>query len=106
VLESRETTGTDVPASSLGVDHRLLEPLWVARVRGLQCFLLVCCAPVRAPHAFAWASGAGSSASRARSREACVICKRCAAGCLAAESGTVRTHDGPRSWFMACLVPL
>ena len=97
MLESRETIGTDVPASSVGVDHRLLEPLWVARVRGMQCFLLVCCDPVRAPHAFARASGAESSASPARSRDVCAICERCAAGCLAAENGTVRTHDGPRS---------
>ena len=97
MLESRETIGTDVPESSVGVDHRLLEPLWVARVRDLQCFLVVCGAPVRDPHAFARASGAESSASPARSRDVCAICERCAAGCLAAENGTVRTHDGPRS---------
>ena len=97
MLDSHETTGTDVPVSSLAVGHRLLEPLWTARVRDLQCFLVVCGAPVRAPHAFARASGAESSASPARSRDVCAICERCAAGCLAAENGTVRTHDGPRS---------
>ena len=64
------------------VDCRLLEPLTRACVRGLPCFLVVCCAPARAAHASAHICGVGSDRSRVRSRYVCVPCKRCTAGCL------------------------
>ena len=77
------------------VDRGLLEPLTRACVRGLPCFLVVCCAPARAAHAFAHICGVGSDRSRVRSRYVCVPCKRCTAGCLGTNSGTVRAHFVP-----------
>jgi hypothetical protein len=77
------------------VDRGLLEPLTRACVRGLLCFLVVCCAPSRAAHASAHICGVGSDRSRVRSRYVCVPCKRCIAGCLGTKSGTVQAHFGP-----------
>ena len=86
------------PPRLSAVDHDLfMEPLTRARVRGLLCFLVVCCAPVRAAHASAHICGAGSDRSRVRSRYVCATCKRCTAGCLGTKSGTVRAHFGFRS---------
>ena len=74
------------------VDRGLLKPLVCACVRGLLCFLVVCCAPARTAHASAHICGAGSDSSRVRSRYVCVTCKRCTAGCLGIKSVTVRAH--------------
>ena len=80
-------------------------PLTHACVRGLPCFLVVCCAPARAAHASAHICGVGSDRSRVRSRYVCVPCKRCTAGCLGTKSGTVRAHFGPMTSFMVYLKP-
>ena len=78
MLNGGETTGADVLVASLGADSRLLEPLCATHVCCLQCFLDECCAPARAAHAFAHMCGAGSDRSRARTRDLCVMCERCA----------------------------
>ena len=93
------------PHRLTAVDHGLLEPLVTAYVRALQCFLVVCRATARVVYASARTCGAGSSASRVRSRYVCVTSERCTAGCLGTEIGTVRAHDGPVRRLMACLNP-
>jgi hypothetical protein len=95
-------SSADVPASALDggswADRGLLVGACTrACVRGLPCFLVVCCSPARAAHASAHICGVGSGRSRVRSRCVCVPCKRCTTGCLGTKkrhcSGAFRSHD-------------
>ena len=87
------------PRLSTG-DRGLFEPLTRACVRGLLCFLVVCCASCSRCAclcAHLW----GGKRSFAREEQiwyVCVPCKRCTAGCLGTKrkwhcSGAFRSHD-------------